>query len=76
MTITSDQVKALRDRTGAGVMQCKQALVEADGNVEKEHQEILDAAMARDAVLLGELLGNHYRSTVQVVIDAGLSTLR
>ncbi|KWR70205.1 hypothetical protein RN04_15325 [Arthrobacter sp. W1] len=45
-------------------------------NVEKEHQEILDAAMARDADLLGELLGNHYRSTVQVVIDAGLSTLR
>ncbi|WP_413455101.1 hypothetical protein ACLQ8T_14740 [Glutamicibacter sp. FR1] len=40
-------------------------------NGEKEHQEILDAAMARDA----DLLGNHYRSTVEVVIDAGLSTL-
>jgi elongation factor Ts len=28
-------VKALRERTGAGIMDCKAALVEADGNLEK-----------------------------------------
>jgi elongation factor Ts len=34
-TVTAAQVKALRDRTGAGMMDCKQALEEADGDVEK-----------------------------------------
>lgn len=31
MSITASMVKELRDRTGAGVMECKKALVEADG---------------------------------------------
>jgi len=33
--ISSDQVKLLRDRTGAGMMDCKKALREAGGDVEK-----------------------------------------
>jgi elongation factor Ts len=33
--ITTDQVKELRDRTGISVMQCKKALEEADGDMEK-----------------------------------------
>jgi elongation factor Ts len=32
--ITAAQVKELREKTGAGMMQCKSALVEANGNVE------------------------------------------
>ncbi len=35
MEITSTQVKALRDRTGISVMQCKKALEEAGGDEEK-----------------------------------------
>jgi elongation factor Ts len=35
MTITADQVKQLRDRTGAGMMECKKALAETSGDVEK-----------------------------------------
>lgn len=35
MEITSDMVKALREETGISVMQCKAALVEAEGNKEK-----------------------------------------
>ena len=34
-TIKADDVKALRERTGAGMMDCKAALQEADGDVEK-----------------------------------------
>ncbi|MGO3761113.1 MAG: GntR family transcriptional regulator [Glutamicibacter arilaitensis] len=45
-------------------------------NVEKEHQEILNAALDRDSEKLGELLDKHYRATVQVVMDAGLTILR
>lgn len=33
--ITASEVKALRDRTGAGMMDCKKALVACEGDVEK-----------------------------------------
>ena len=35
MSISAADVKALRDRTGAGMMECKQALQEAEGNTDK-----------------------------------------
>src|SRR5207247_6893510 len=33
--ITADQVKQLRDKTGAGMMECKAALADANGNMEE-----------------------------------------
>jgi elongation factor Ts len=33
--ISAKDVKALRDQTGAGMMDCKKALVEADGDIER-----------------------------------------
>ena len=42
MNITADTVKQLRERTGAGMMECKKALVETKGD--------LDAAAAAAAV--------------------------
>jgi elongation factor Ts len=35
MEITAQTVKELRDKTGAGVMDCRKALTEADGNLAK-----------------------------------------
>lgn len=35
MAITAQQVKALRDKTGAGMMDCKKALTESKGDEEK-----------------------------------------
>ena len=35
MAITAEQVKQLRDKTGAGMMECKAALTEANGNEEE-----------------------------------------
>jgi elongation factor Ts len=35
VTITADQVKKLRDQTGAGMMECKVALTEANGAVDE-----------------------------------------
>jgi elongation factor Ts len=35
MTITADQVKLLREKTGAGMLNCKNALVETKGDFEK-----------------------------------------
>ncbi|MBP3821374.1 elongation factor Ts [bacterium] len=40
MTITAQMVKELRDKTGAGMMDAKKALVEAEGDMEKA-QEVL-----------------------------------
>ncbi len=34
MAITAEQVKTLRDKTGAGMMECKAALTESNGNLE------------------------------------------
>lgn len=33
--VTADQVKTLRERTGAGIMECKRALQETGGNMDK-----------------------------------------
>jgi elongation factor Ts len=46
MEITSAQVKALRDATGAGMMDCKRALQEADGDFEKARQILREAGKA------------------------------
>ncbi len=35
MAITAAMVKELREATGAGMMDCKKALTETDGNMEK-----------------------------------------
>ena len=40
MAITTAEIKALRDLTGAGIMDSKRALEEADGDMDKA-QEIL-----------------------------------
>ena len=34
MTITASMVKELRDRTGAGMMECKKSLVEVNGDID------------------------------------------
>lgn len=38
--ITAELVKTLRDRTGAGMMDCKKALAEANGDIEKAQDEL------------------------------------
>ncbi len=35
MDVTSEMVKELREKTGSGMMDCKKALVEAGGNIDK-----------------------------------------
>ena len=45
MAITAQEVKELRERTGAGMMECKAALTEAGGDIEKA----IDILRARGA---------------------------
>jgi len=38
MKITTDQIKQLREQCGAGIMECRRALEECDGNVERARE--------------------------------------
>ena len=49
MSITASEVKNLRDRTGAGMMECKRALQEADGDMEKAVEALRVAGAAKAA---------------------------
>ncbi len=51
--ITASAVKALREKTGAGMMECKAALVEANGN-EAEAVEVLRKKGAATAIKKGD----------------------
>jgi elongation factor Ts len=47
MNISAADVKALRDRTGAGMMECKRALIEAGGDLDRAAEEMRKAGLAK-----------------------------
>ena len=46
MGISAQSVKELREKTGAGMMECKKALVEADGDYEKAVKLLREKGLA------------------------------
>ena len=67
--ITTAMVKELRELTGGGIMDCKRALVEAGGDLEKAAAIIRAGGMARAARRSG-------RATGERVIDAYIHPAR
>jgi elongation factor Ts len=53
--VTAKDVKALRDRTGAGMMDCKNALVEAEGDQDKAVEIIQKKGLAKAAKKAGAI---------------------
>jgi elongation factor Ts len=47
MTITAEAVKILRERTGAGMMECKKALVETNGDLDAAAELMRKAGLAK-----------------------------
>jgi elongation factor Ts len=47
MAITAALVKELRERTGSGMMECKKALVEANGDIEVAIEEMRKSGLAK-----------------------------
>jgi elongation factor Ts len=47
MTITASLVKELRERTGAGMMECKKALVETSGDIEAAAEHLRTSGQAK-----------------------------
>src|SRR5829696_7605156 len=62
-TITADQVKQLRDKTGAGMMECKAALTEANGNIDEAVTLLRKRGLAQAAKRAG-------RATAQGMIGS------
>ncbi len=67
-TISAAQVKELRDRTGAGMMDCKRALTENDGDIDKSIEWLRVKGIAGAAKLAGR---EATEGTVQSYIHAG-----
>ena len=65
MAVSLDQVKKLRELSGAGMMDCKSALEEADGDLEKAYTILREKGIAKAAKRAG-------RSTGQGVVEAYL----
>lgn len=55
MAITASLVKELRELTGAGMMECKKALVEADGNIEAAQENLRKRGQASAARKSGRI---------------------
>jgi elongation factor Ts len=66
--VSAKDVKALRERTGAGMMDCKRALTEAQGDVEKAI-EILRLKQGKKIQDLGERAATE--GTVHAYVHAG-----
>ena len=63
VAITADLVKQLRDKTGAGMMECKKALTEANGDMEAAVTILRKAGLAQAAKRAG-------RATAQGMIGS------
>lgn len=79
--ITTEQIKELRDSTGISVMQCKKALEEAEGDMEKAVALLKKKAGAAAAKKSDRSLGSgvvtayiHSNSVVGVMLELGCET--
>lgn len=80
-TITSDMIKELRERTGAGLMDCKRALTEVDGDIEKAADYLRKKGIAGAAKKAGRIATEgavtsyiHMNNRVGVLLEVNCET--
>jgi len=71
-TITAQMVKELRDKTDAGMMDCKKALTEADGDMDKAVDLLRKAGIAKAAKKAGRAATE---GTIVALIEQGRAVL-
>lgn len=81
MNYTANDVKTLRERTGAGMMDCKNALVECDGNMEKAVDYLREKGIAKAAKKAGRIAAEgivdsyiHMGGRVGVLLEVNCET--
>lgn len=81
MAISAQSVKELREKTGAGMMECKKALVEADGDYEKAVKLLREKGLAAASKKSGRatkegVIGNYIHSNgkIGVLIEVNCET--
>ena len=79
--VTAQQVKALRDRTGAGMNDCRMALIEAEGNEEKAVEIIQKKGLAKAAKKAGAIAAEgvihsyiHSNARIGVLVEVNCET--
>lgn len=73
MAITAQMVKELREKTGAGMMDCKKALEENDGSLEKAIDWLRQKGLSKAAKKAGRatsegVIGNYIHSTGKIAV--------
>ena len=79
MNITATMVKELRDKTGAGMMDAKKALVEVDGDMEKAMELLRQKGMASADKKMGRIaaegrVGSYVSDSVGAMIEVNCET--
>lgn len=79
MTISADVVKDLRERTGAGMMDCKRALADAGGDMEKAIDALRKSGLAKAAKRSGRtaaegLIGEMVSANTTILVEVNCET--
>lgn len=81
MEITASMVKELREVTSAGMMDCKRALVESDGNMEKAIDTLREKGLANAAKKSGRIASEgiveayvHGGGRIGVMVEVNIET--
>lgn len=79
--ITAEMVKQLRERTGAGMMDCKKALTEANGDMEKAIEYLREKGLAAAAKKAGRIAAEglvdayiHGDGRIGVLVEVNIET--
>ncbi len=67
MQISIDTIKELRERCGAGIMECRDALIAAQGDMEQAHKVLKERGLLKAAKKAG-------RATTEGLIEAYIHT--
>ena len=68
MAVSLDAIRALRERSGAGIMDCRKALEQAEGDAEKAYAILMDQGIERAEKKSGRVAG---QGVVDAYIHAG-----
>jgi elongation factor Ts len=72
MAVTAALVKELRERTGSGMLDCKKALVETDGDVELAIENMRKSGQAKAAKKAGRIAAE---GVILAQVDGGKATM-